>query len=311
MGLHDKAWAGMNVLVFGKTPLSPMKVEQAIATAAPANEVRVDSFEDYSDALDHCKNKRNAGFIFLLEDVGDLPLNDVFTQLSRPYEAKGWPAFGVLVYERAESIKGLRAMQSNPHLLSYLPLSDILDRERVSVVLQDLWSKFIAGFESHILPLSLQETLISLAKDRISEESIHFCDRVSQLLSSNLNVSWIDAIALRWGLVINAVKKSAPAALLPHTMLVQICDELNSNQTSAVLETIVTSKLPLASRVYQTSLLLDQARIDGNLTEQLTRISTMNKPGAPTLVRHIASNRDRILSVAQEESTSDLRRSAS
>jgi hypothetical protein len=44
LGLNEKAWAGINIVIFGRTPILPMKIEQAIAAASPANEVRVDSF---------------------------------------------------------------------------------------------------------------------------------------------------------------------------------------------------------------------------------------------------------------------------
>ncbi len=107
MGLHDRAWTGLDLIAFGAKPLVPMQIEQAFASASPSNEIRFDSFEHYEDALNFCKTKKSVGFIFLLEDCGKLPFIDVFTQLSKAYESRGWPCYGVLLHNGVETIEGI------------------------------------------------------------------------------------------------------------------------------------------------------------------------------------------------------------
>lgn len=308
MGLHERAWAGISILVFGKSETIPMQIEQAIAEASPGNEIKVESFEDYSDALDHCKNKRDVGFIFLLENCGEMPTQSVFRELSKPYESNGWPCFGTLLFEKTETISGLRALQDCPNLLSYQSYSDVLDSKKTAESLNDLWIKFSAAFEKRIAPIALQETLISIATERVSLESIHFSDRVSTLLSGNLNVSWIETVALRWSPVLSYVREINESALKPHIALGEICNLARYNGDRSSVVAIASAKQSLVSRISATVEFLNDKREKGVLVEELKLLGTLAKPGAPALLRHTVALRDRINQIATEESGNSLKR---
>jgi hypothetical protein len=282
-----------------------MKLEQALAAATPANECKIDSFENYADALDHCKESRSVGFFLVSENVGELPLADVFEQLARPYEAKGFPAFGALLHEAGESFIGHRLLQKSSRVIDYLPSSSLLERSNTGETIDRLWNRFIDSFESSIIPLPLQQTLVSIARARLDDASRNFRDRVSQLLSANLNVSWLDSVALRWAPVVTAVQAMAPDALKPHSMLTQICAQLDASASTKNIEESIASKAPLASRVSRVCELLDQARMTGSLESELLRIGTQSKPGASALLRHLAAKRERIVRLAGELATSE------
>lgn len=301
MGLHERAWSGLGLLIYGKKPLLPMQLEEAIGAANPNNEIRIDSFEEYDDALDFCKTKQNVGFIFLLENCEKLSAHDVFLQLARTYETKGWPCFGVLIHEGVETLSGLRIMQRCPELIDYIPSADILDTTKTANTVNNIWNSFIKAFEKNIIPTPLQDTLLSLAKTTATQESLHFMDRVSTLLSTNLNISWIDSIAIRWNPIVSIVENISKAALTPHNTFMQICQLASFDSKLKDISSITASTIPLCARVCAMATFLDENRKKGSLTEVLQTAGTLSKPGAPALIRHLVLARDKILEIAHEE----------
>lgn len=298
MGLHERAWAGLEIMVFGKTPLLPMQIEQAIAAATPANEVKIESYEEYADALDYCKDRRTVGFFVLLENCGEYPVHDVFKQLSKPYEQKGWPCFGILVHEGQESFVGLRTLQRSPNILGYHSSKDFLDKTKTPSLMNDIWNAFSAAFEKHLVPNALQETFTSLAVETTPIDSIHFQDRVTTMLSHRLNVSWIETVALRWAPSIDAIQAKHPSALSPHVALTQICSLTQFKGDRAKYETIVASKEALVARIRAAAEFLDSKRLSGELEGVLQTLGALSRPGAPAMLRHTSNLKTEILQAA-------------
>jgi hypothetical protein len=305
VGLHDRAWSGLGLMVYGATPLVPMKLEQAIAAATPANEVRVESFEKYEDAFEHSKSAKNVGFIFLQEDCGGVSALDVFTQLSRPYEANGYPCFGVLIYKSQESFVGYRTLQRCPNLIGYYSLESLLESTALPGLLDDIWSKYIAAFEAHVLPTALQETFIALATEEMPQGSLVFQDRTSLLLSSTLNVSWVENVALRWHPVIKALKVTSPKILAQNATITQIAGLADYTGKADDLADIVTSKASLCARISAVTALLDRSRLDGTLSTRIQDLATRSKPGAPAMLRHIVAAKAKIIQIALDSSSQD------
>ena len=295
MGLHERAWSGLNILIYGSTPMLPMQIEQSLASVTPNNEVKFDSFEDYSDAFDFSKDK-----ILILENCGKLPVADVFSQLAKPYESKGWPCFGVLIHDGTETFNGLRTVKKDSRFLNYVSKEVLLDSKSASEFLMNLWNQFSASFEEKIIPQALQETLISLAKEKMTEESIHFLDRVSTLVSSNLNISWIESVALKWAPIVSSVQEKHSNAISPHMTLQQICGMANFSGPDSILE-VIKAKNSLCSRIMKVSLLLNEMREKNKLADELQSLGTHNKPGAPAILRHVVNARDKILKIAADE----------
>jgi hypothetical protein len=299
MGNHSKAWTGLNVLIFGKTPGVPVSIELSLAKATPSNEVKFESFEDYEQAYDFCKEKKNIGFILLLENCGPAGPAAVFKELSSSYEAKGWPCYGILLHESSESFIGLRALRANRNILGYYAVRELTDPSKTFHLLSEIWESFTSAFESYILPESLRETLLSLASSQITNESFIFRDRVKTLLCSNLNVSWIEMTGMRWHNIIENLKKNNPSALTPNRALVQISDICQYAKSDNPID-LLKSKASLPSRVSGLLDYLDDKRLKGELEAALQQISTQAKPGAPALIRHIAAQKEQILTIASE-----------
>src|SRR5688500_10249290 len=143
MGTHKRSWSGMNLVVFGSSPTIPMKIEQVLSQVSPTNEVRVESFENYEEALDYCKKQKSVGLIFILENCGPFLPKDVFEQLARPYRSRGLPAYGVLIHEKGESIFGLRTLRNNEDFLEYLPLNSLIDSKIATETMEKIWQNYI------------------------------------------------------------------------------------------------------------------------------------------------------------------------
>lgn len=301
MGTHDRAWAGLTLLVYGKRPMAPMQIEQAVANASPANEVKIESFEEYDDALDFCKSQRDVGFVLLHENCGNLPTADVFRQLAKPYEKKGWPCFGVLIHDGTESITGLKTMQQCSNLLKYISIQDLLDKRKTALILDDVWENFSIAFQRHVIPRALEETFLSLAKPELTTTDVHFMDRVNTLLAASLNLSWIETISLRWAPIVGAVRNRNPSALEPHEALVQICSLSNSSSAPNDMLEIFQTKTTLCTRLGHSIVALNRLRQNKMLDSFLKTLGTQNKPGAPALLRLIVNERDKILQIAHEE----------
>jgi hypothetical protein len=300
LGLNEKAWAGINIVIFGRTPILPMKIEQAIAAASPANEVRVDSFEDYDQAYDFCKAQKNIGLIFVCENSGEVLAADIFKQLGTHYESKGWPCFGVLLHEKEKSMMGYLSLQKNKNLISYISVDDLMNSEKTFSTLNEVWNLFVSAFENTLIPEKLQETLLSLAEPGLSTESYNFRNRISTLLTQNLNISWLDAVAVKWQPVISTLKKINKNALTPNAALVQIADMAAPHEKVKDLFNVINLKTNLSSRLTTVVQLLDEARMNHKLLEVLENLKSKSQPGASALLRHLVGAQDGVLSIATD-----------
>ncbi len=304
LGLNEKAWAGINIVIYGKTPLLPMQLEQAIAQASPANEVRIDSFEDYDQAYDFCKAQKNIGFIFVCENAGEVLAADVFKQLGTHYESKGWPCFGVLLHEKEKTMMGYLSLQKNKNLIAYNSTQDLLDANKTYDTISEVWRAFVSNFESSVMPEKLQETLLSLAEPSLSADSYNFQNRISVLLTQNLNISWLEAVALKWQPVVTTLKKVNKKALVPNVALVQIAEMAAPHEKVKDLFNVINLKTNLSNRLATVIYLLDVARIENKLPEVLSRLKSQSRPGAPALLRHLVSAQENVLAIASDYSHS-------
>lgn len=307
MATHEKAWQGLNFVILGKTPLLPMQIEQAIAAASPANEVKLDSFEEYDAAYDFCKKTKSVGFLILLDNAGSMPLHDVFRQLARHYEERGWPCFGVVLHEGKENFVGYRAMQLCPQLLDYLPASELLDGQKVYATLQRLWDEYVNAFERHVLPKPLQESIYALAEPALPATERLFLERATVMLTANLNVSWLESFALRWAPVIEAVHKTNPAFWETLKVVRQICDLAKAETGVATLDGLKRSQAALPARVATLLGMLHQQHRAGTLAAFVRDADSHAKPGAPALIRHLAKAGARLIAAADEVAAGEKR----
>jgi len=298
MGLHENAWSGIDILVFGATPTLPMRLELALGKVSPANEVRVTSFEKYEDAYDYCKDKSSVGLIFILENCGNSPFSGVFSQLSGHYEARGWPCFGVLLHEGEESFSGLRFVKRESRIIDYISTDSILAPDRCFESLTSIWTRFITSFESHLIPIPLQESILSVASEAGAAESNAFLRRVSMALSANLNISWVESIALAWAPMIRAVNRHTPSVLAPHVTLKEICLLAGpAEQIITDLDRLMEHSGSLCSRIFSMASYLERLRNEGRLENGLLELSSKMKPGAPALLKAVVRQQSAILEI--------------
>ncbi len=307
LGINERAWSGVNIMIFGQTPLLPMQIEQSIAAASPANEIKIDSFEDYKQAYDFCKNQKTVGLILIEENKDSVLSADTFKELAQHYESKGWPCFGVLVYTNEKSMMGYLSMQKNRNLIAYISAKDFTEPSRVYNTLGEIWSQFVNAFESNVIPQKLQETLLSIVEPVVSHESFNFRSRLSTVLSQGMNVSWIEMVALRWRPVVEAVEKINSNAMKPNQALSQIVAQALPDNVSSDMVATVKANTSLCKRISKLVEILDGARLNGSLANELANIGAIAKPGSPALLRQLSKSKDRIISIAAEYKTNPVR----
>lgn len=304
MSLHERAWQGLDLLVYGETPLLAMKVEQAIANVTPANEVKIESFEAFETAYDFCRERKSVGFIFMLENTGKTLLTNAFEEMARHYEAKGLPCFGVILQEEAQStrtsISAIRAVHTNQKLLACYPCESFIKPGNTAAYLNEMWHLFIQSFEESIVPLPLQKTLLSIAESHFSNENFLFHTRMLNILSGELNISWLDIFSLRWLPVVRALEKVSPKLLDVNEELANFTKNVRPAIVPTVIQDCLDKTIPLAMRLSLVLEILANARLTATLEECLADISSAAKPGSPALLRRISQAKDRILMISKE-----------
>jgi hypothetical protein len=295
MEIHDRAWEGFRILVLGKTSLLPMQIEQSIASAHPDIEVQLSSFESYDQAFKFCKQEGNVGFFLITEDAADVPFNSAFKELAVHYEKNGFPAFGAILYHGEPNAFSERLVSKTPQLLEYLPTSVLLNPNQVDMTMRQLWQSYVLSFEQKILPKPLQDSLNALAEDRLGVESFHFISRLTNNLSSELNLSWLENVALKWAYVLEAVEESAPAVLRPSPHLRSLLQLCKGPSIGNITSDNLGSQIPLSKKVFALAKELDLARTQGKLGKILDGAASLAKPGAPKLLRHLQKHKNTIL----------------
>jgi hypothetical protein len=297
MGLHERAWEGLKVVILAKKPMMAMRLEQAIATASPATEVQLSSFESYEQAYTFCKHQKDVGLIFVHENAGDSPFLSVFRELAAHYDNSGLPAFGVVLFDQEPSGFAEKAIGKNPHLLDYISTSSFFDDGKVHETLRAIWSQYVTTFEEQVLPRALQSSLLAVAEEKLGAEGIHFLLRLTTNLLSDVNISWLENVAATWAPFLSVVRTSAPAVLTPHEHLTRFIELCQGEPVRDIktLSVFLQGKAPLCKKVTHLASYLEDQRKRGTLEEQLRELAKLSKPGAPKLVRHLAKNIDRIL----------------
>lgn len=301
MGRHDRAWTGMSIAIVGSSPTLPMRIEQAFAESSPGNELIVSSFERYEDAYDFVKERRDVGLLVLLDNTGELPPLQVFRELAKPFETRGFRAFSLFVHEGQERFDILRGMRDDRRILDYIPATTMLDPTKAPATIDDLWTKFSAAFEESVIPLPLQESLRSIATRHVDANSLSVYDRTVNVLSAELNLSWMDLFAVRWAPTVESVVQNGSGALDPHPQIVALTAPATvpENLKGRPIEEIARDKSPLPVRL---SCLARQLSglAPAELSGELNRLAGTVKPGAPALLRHLVRLRDRIAEFSTE-----------
>jgi hypothetical protein len=297
MNLHDRNWEGTGVVILGGAPLMPARIEQSIAAAMPGVEVQLSSFESYDQAYKYCKDNKNVGFLLINENCGDSSFLSTFRELSNHYLSQELPCFGAILYESEPKPLSERLVSKNPAILDYLSIDALINENTVASTMRHLWDQYVCAFESTVLPKQLQDSLIAIAEDVYGVDGVCFLLRTGENLLSDLNTSWLEYVAAKWAPLLIAVEKSTPSVLKPHKSikyLQELAMPLNVCGIDDVIK-VLLGKTPIYQKMTTLLCYLNTQRENGALKDSLDKIAALNKPGAPKLVKHVTSNRERLL----------------
>jgi hypothetical protein len=304
MSLHSHAWQGIRIVILGKEPLLPMKIEQSISSLSPFSEVILSSFENYDDAFKFCKNNGDVGFLILSENCGDAPFQSVFRELAKPYEIHGLPCFAVILSNGTSNPYSALAVGKTPKLIDYIPYTDLIDPTKVATTFESLWVKYTLAFENLVLPSPLQQLFISQAEAILGIAVLHFQMRLLTNISAASNISWIESVALKWHPVLTAIEKSTKTLLEKQETLKTLMDITRVVESGEIdIAAVIRSNAALTNKIVHLSNHLSQHMISGTLEKEIERLALLSKPGAPFLIRHVHKFKDQILAI-EKDSTS-------
>jgi hypothetical protein len=279
-----------------------MKIEQTIAAAFPAMEVQLNSFEEYEEAFQFCKDERDVGFFLISESVSTAPFLSVFRELADLHQGSLTPAFGAIFHENEPQAYSAKLVGKNDTLVDYIPVTDLLDPKKVSFTINSLWASLVEAYQKTVFSKDLQASILSVAESEIGVDAVHFLTRVAANLTSDLNVTWTESIAANWGSILALVSARQPALLKPHERLLAIIDScgIESSMDETNLVSMLGSKESLIRKTVALAGFLEKSRSEGKLVDSLRSLASRGKPGAPKLIRHVAKNSERILEMASD-----------
>ena len=207
--IHDNSWKGCNLLIFGKTPVLPMKIEQTISNALPYLEERLHSFEDYEQAFDHCKESKKINLLIIEIANYDINIDQIVQNFSYHYEKLGFPCGLVFFHNDNPNVEILRYSIQNKKCIKTIHIKDLLDTSKIKTVFSELWTNYVPTVKNILFP----EDVDILLRNYILNTNHNFAsslatkEKLYTLISSNLNISWMQDLVTRDFFVIDQVKK--------------------------------------------------------------------------------------------------------
>mgnify|MGYP000409029517 CR=1 FL=1 len=205
MNLHLNAWANVNVLIFGKTPIVPMKIEQSISRFFPQMEEFIYSYESYEDAFDLAKESKSINLIFFEDCDYEVEQKQIVKNLSYHYEKTGFPCLFVAFYNSTPNINNFKDLSKISGFLEYIEL-DLLIGEGVKSFVEELWSKYVDKVREIIIPHNIESNIRSCFNSAQLKE-LNKLERVSSVLSAELNLDWKSKLILNSYFFIQEAKK--------------------------------------------------------------------------------------------------------
>jgi hypothetical protein len=301
--MMSKSLDGLSVLIFGEKQLLPMRIEQVIAAHWPASEVNLESFESYEDALKTTRSQKAFGLNMVLDTVKKLPLDGVIKNLSKPYEeSKGFPCSTILLAERMPTMSGYKLLAENPNIIGYVNVQELLDPMTGKQAIKNLWQLYISSLNARLLPDALKDFIKQQAiGSGASMPSLHFKERVTNLLTINADISWMENLALSWVHLIQAQECFAQnsAEFLPSN-LVKILAPTDLSLSANSLAMISKSSERLGVKILSAVKMMDHWRQNSELESQLTAECRDVKKFSPFLMRTIAGGFNGILRFADD-----------
>jgi hypothetical protein len=304
MALHKNAWRGQNIVILDHSLNEGLKLEQAIAAASPDNEVKIETFSDYSEAYDYCREKANVGLLFVSSKIL-VPIADAIEQLSRYYQFFGTSARVVLILDGPEDeLNSYRIRAQQKKCFWMVRRADLNDKVLTGETLNTVWEQYQSSIESEYFPAALQDSFLARIENSLTKESRVFCERTAVLLGSGLNLSWFDQIALKWAPSLNEIGKENEAALRSSEFIINLAKISYYGPVEQAIEFAKDKNQPLIKRVATVIANLDDSRKKGILPLTITQYSKLAKPGSLVIYRHVHQKADQILAFAGMGATS-------
>lgn len=298
---------GQRILLFGTNSLELSKLESEIIAAFPEVATYLDSTDSYEEAINIVNRTQQTAHVIILEDSSIKNIDQIYRELTKPYENSGWTAAGILLFDEMESIVGLKAQRNQAKIIRYSPRSVLADISTCKAFFHEYWDSYHELLNNSLIQEQLSQSICEATLKYQSHEDLEFYDRVSELLSTNLQINWMEKITLRWAAAIRPLSLNVETFLLPHTHVFQLANKYEKATTESLSE-IFKLDSNLVSKLINSCFKLNEFRLLGTLEKELMLLSANTKLTSPALQRAIQRNVANIISIANNLShISELR----
>lgn len=301
MELHSKIIGNHRILIYGEQPMAPMKIEVSLSNSYPHLDEQIFSFENYDQAYDLCKDRKDVGLIFLFDCLENKPHINVHDNLTRNFEGDGLPAVTVLITQGDTiSLSAARLLAERKEVIGPYSLDQLTDINSAPLIFDEILNHYAQKVREFLLPLDIEDTIKSMAKAFLSEESLIFQERAIRLVSSKLNLSILENEFLPLFPSLLICHNKMPE-LISHRIWVQsFIDAAKSDRSFKDLNEINNTSETLLKKITSISTLLDGLRLKGELESHLNELKITAPPHKRALLKGILSSKDNIIKIGQE-----------
>lgn len=294
MNFNTRAFDNIGLMILGAEPIQAMEIEQTMAEVMPAIEHQIFSFENYDQALDHCKEKKNVALIFIEEEESQL-LKDKIINLQSIYQASGLPCGVILYHQENPTFSGMRLMRDNKSILAQLKASELLENNKLIHHLKEIWTLYIECVQNHLIDKNAEVMLREVVHQNNRSEILNFKEKICRILGEGLNLTWQESLSLNIHFLIDEVAlydanllKNFPGAKI---LSQQVIPPVNESFVNIIKQ----KEIALSSKLVFIVEDLAIHQMQGKMVEKLNTYTQLNRPGAPALIKQLAMKQESLM----------------
>lgn len=277
--IHSKAFGSGIVVVLNEDTRITSAIEYNLSTSNPALESYIYTFTNTDDLIAFSKNRTDISLCILSDKSGQTPGLATFENIRKISQPASYDARLVLTYINTPILEIYRNYRKTPLLLDYISVSDLTTTsEQTQKTLKDLVDNYNQSIETDLVPEELGLFLFDSTSNYTLKFNLAY-ERVAILLTSQLNLSAIEIMLVKWIPYISNQTKSAPKS-----KIIQFLEKTKKENPEVYSKIINISEK-----------IKDIASIDiANLNSHFVDLKQSLRPSSPAIHRLIVRNSEKI-----------------
>ena len=301
MKFQRKSFLDAKAIIISEKPLAASILEERISALIPSMESRIDSFETYLDAYEHCSNERIVGMVYFhYTENNCLPINFV-DELARPFEAIGSTA-GVFIIAQNEKAftEAYKMFGNSPRLLGIVLENDLMFEAVFKEQILASWQKFEVMQKKTALPSDEIDYILRLTAKFENTETLA---RLTNIISAKLDRNWYDELVIEAAPAILCLPAQQRWILNNSPSLLKISKELEQYRGKSINELITAKDGEIVARAVFAAHRIYEFSKETEFELKLDAIAKGSNSFSPTLLRIIAKEKANILDLFNSNSS--------